>query len=300
MDFASIIARLEKAVSPQDIKRSEPLSRHTSFRIGGPVEALVVPRSKEQLLEVCQIIRAFGIDPLIIGNGTNILASDDRISSIAVKTFDGLTGFVFDGDTCRADSGVLLSRLAVNAQKKGLSGLEFAYGIPGTLGGAVFMNAGAYGGQMNDVIVQSEVLGTDGQLKAIDDHEFSYRRSIFMSSSDIILGSRLKLTPGDPEDIMGKMIELSVKRKASQPLDVPSAGSTFKRPKEGFAAALIDEAGLKGFSIGGAEVSEKHAGFIVNKGGATCDDVLMLIEHVRKTVLRIFGIELEPEIRLIK
>lgn len=300
MNVDSIIAELGKAVSQNDIKPDEPLSRHTSIRIGGPVDVLVTPRTKDQLLEVCRIIRAFGKEPLIIGNGSNILASDGRIDSVAVKTFDGLSRADFSGDTCFAESGMLLSRLALSAQKQGLSGLEFAYGIPGTLGGAVFMNAGAYGAEMKDVVVQTEVLGTDGQVRTITEHEFSYRRSIFITSGDIILGSRLKLTPDDPEEIMARMNEFSARRKASQPLDVPSAGSAFKRPKEGFAAVLIDEAGLKGFTIGGAQVSEKHAGFIVNKGGATCDDVLKLIEHVKKTVVRVFGIELEPEIRLIK
>ena len=300
MNIDSIIAALGKAVSQADIKSDEPLSRHTSIRIGGPVEALVTPRSKEQLLEVCNKIRAFGKEPLIIGKGSNILASDGRIASIAVKTFDGLSEMVFSDDTCFAESGMLLSRLAVNAQRKGLSGLEFAYGIPGTLGGAVFMNAGAYGAGMKDVVVQTEVLGADGQVRTITDHGFSYRRSIFVTSGEFILGSKLKLTPGDPADIMDRMNELSAKRKASQPLDVPSAGSAFKRPKEGFAAVLIDEAGLKGFSIGGAQVSEKHAGFIINKGGATFDDVLRLIEHVKKTVIRVFGIELELEIRLVE
>jgi UDP-N-acetylmuramate dehydrogenase len=162
------------------------------------------------------------------------------------------------------------------------------------------MNAGAYGAEMKDVVVETEVLGAGGQVRRITDHGFSYRRSVFIESGEIILGSKLKLTPDDPAAILDRMNELSARRKASQPLDVPSAGSAFKRPKEGFAAVLIDEAGLKGFSIGGAQVSEKHAGFIINKGGATCDDVLSLIEHIKKTVIRVFGIELEPEIRLIQ
>ncbi|NLL37970.1 MAG: UDP-N-acetylmuramate dehydrogenase [Clostridiales bacterium] len=300
MNIDSIIAELGKVVSQADIKPDEPLSRHTSIKIGGPVEALVTPRSKEQLLEVCKTIRAFGREPIIIGNGSNILASDGRIASIAVKTHDGLSQVTFCDDTCFAESGMLLSRLAVNAQKKGLAGLEFVYGIPGTLGGAVFMNAGAYGAEMKDVVVETEVLGAGGQVRRITDHGFSYRRSVFIESGEIILGSKLKLTPDDPAAILDRMNELSARRKASQPLDVPSAGSAFKRPKEGFAAVLIDEAGLKGFSIGGAQVSEKHAGFIINKGGATCDDVLSLIEHIKKTVIRVFGIELEPEIRLIQ
>ncbi|NLO47606.1 MAG: UDP-N-acetylmuramate dehydrogenase [Clostridiales bacterium] len=287
-------------VGVSSVLRGEPLKNHTTFKIGGPVELLVTPKSRDQLISVCTLLIKSGIAPLILGNGSNILAADGWISRIAVKTDEGNSDTVRNGDIIWAGSGVLLSRLSMTAQRNGLTGLEFAYGIPGTLGGAVYMNAGAYGSEMKEIVLETEVIDAEGQIKTLTEHDFAYRRSRFFTSGEIILSSRLKLQFGEAEQIMQKMGEFLAKRKASQPLDVPSAGSVFKRPKAGFAAALIDEAGLKGFSIGGAEVSAKHAGFIVNRNGATCDDVLRLIEHVVKTVQRIFGVELEPEIRYIR
>jgi UDP-N-acetylmuramate dehydrogenase len=300
MSFAPLVNELSRIVGTSDIRLMEPLQNHTSFKIGGPVEVLVTPRSKDQLVSVCAKLLSLGHKPLILGNGSNILASDERISSVAVKTYDGNADILLYDNILWAGSGTLLSKLALAAQKNGLTGLEFAYGIPGTLGGAVFMNAGAYGSEMKDLVLETEVLDSNGRINTVTDHDFAYRHSRFFSGEEIILGSSLKLISGDANEIMQKMSEFLAKRKASQPLDIPSAGSVFKRPKAGFAAMLIDEAGLKGFSIGGAEVSQKHAGFIVNKGGATCSDVLRLIDHIVKTVSRVFGVELEPEIRYVK
>ena len=300
MNLSPLIKELEAMVGVSSVLRGEPLKNHTTFKIGGPVELLVTPKSRDQLISVRTLLIKSGIAPLILGNGSNILAADGWISRIAVKTDEGNSDTVRNGDIIWAGSGVLLSRLSMTAQRNGLTGLEFAYGIPGTLGGAVYMNAGAYGSEMKEIVLETEVIDAEGQIKTLTEHDFAYRRSRFFTSGEIILSSRLKLQFGEAEQIMQKMGEFLAKRKASQPLDVPSAGSVFKRPKAGFAAALIDEAGLKGFSIGGAEVSAKHAGFIVNRNGATCDDVLRLIEHVVKTVQRIFGVELEPEIRYIR
>ena len=300
MNLTPLIKELEAIVGVSSVLRGEPLRNHTTFKIGGPVELLVTPKSKDQLISVCALLIKSGIEPLILGNGSNILAADGWISRIAVKTDQSNSDTVCSDDIIWAGSGVLLSRLTMTAQKNGLKGLEFAYGIPGTLGGAIYMNAGAYGSEMKDIVLETEVIDAEGQIKTLTEHDFGYRHSRFFASSEIILSSRLKLQFSETDQIMRKMGGFLAKRKASQPLDVPSAGSVFKRPKAGFAAALIDEAGLKGFSMGGAEVSAKHAGFIVNKGGATCDDVLRLIEHVVKTVQRIFGVELEPEIRYIR
>ena len=197
---------------------------------------------------------------------------------------------------------MLLSRLAVYAQQAGLAGLEFAHGIPGSLGGAVSMNAGAYGGEMKDVVVSTRYLDHDLNLCKAEGaaHDFGYRHSVFSDTDCVVLGSTLALTPGDPAEIRARMLDLSERRRSRQPLDLPSAGSTFKRPAGGYAAALIDAAGLKGYAVGGAQVSEKHAGFVVNRGGATFDDVLRLMDHIRSEVLRTSGVELEPEVKIIR
>ena len=202
----------------------------------------------------------------------------------------------------RAGAGISLAKLAVFAAEAGLSGLEFAHGIPGSLGGAVFMNAGAYGGEMKDVLESAEIALPDGTLREVpaEELELSYRHSALEGSGALVTAATVKLTPAEPEAIRARMRELMEKRRASQPLDMPSAGSTFKRPVGGYAAALIDQAGLKGFAIGGAQVSEKHAGFVINRGGATFDDVLRLMEHIQKTVLEKSGVRLAPEVRILK
>ena len=295
------IAKIRDDIPGLELRENEPMSAHCSFRIGGPVRAMLLPASAGELIRACTLLRDMGIEPLIMGNGTNLLVTDRPLSRIAVKTCDGMGKLECTGNTVTAGSGVTLAKLAVFAQKNGLTGLEFAHGIPGSLGGAVSMNAGAYGGEMKDVISSSVYLDKDCALQTAEggEHDFSYRHSAFLDSGAVLIESKLSLTPGDPDEIGEKMRILSEKRRASQPLDRPSAGSTFKRPASGYAAALIERAGLKGFSIGGAQVSEKHSGFVINRGGAGFDDVLALMDHIRETVYKAFGIMLEPEVRII-
>jgi len=284
------------------IVENEPLSRHTSFRIGGSVRGMVFPKNEEELIQAVTLLQETGIAPLLIGNGSNLLASDDPIDRIAIKLHDGVSHMErLDGNAIYASAGSLLSRVAVFARDQGLSGLEFAHGIPGTLGGAIFMNAGAYGGEMAHVITRVYYLDNKLTRQTIENPEcnFSYRHSCFMDTKELILSAEITLTSNNPAEIGARMTELAEKRRNSQPLEYPSGGSTFKRPKEGYAAAMIDEAGLKGYTVGGAQVSEKHAGFVVNRGGATCADVLRLMEHVQETVFARTGVLLEPEVELI-
>ncbi len=281
---------------------NEPMSRHTSFHIGGPAAVMAMPKSSFELKTALSIARHMEIQAFIMGNGSNLLVSDDPLDMLVIKTFDSFSDIEIKNESIVAQSGALLSRIAVAAQQNGLTGFEFAHGIPGTLGGAVFMNAGAYGGEMKDVIVGADYLNEallPGRFSG-EELDFSYRHSAFSAREYVILSAEIKLRRGNGEEIKEKMRELSEKRKNSQPLDIPSAGSTFKRPSIGYAAAMIDEAGLKGFTIGGAQVSEKHAGFVVNKGGATFSDVLRVMHAVRLRVYERFGVELEPEVRIIR
>lgn len=297
-----LAAELEKTVPGMRLLWDEPMSRHTSFRIGGPARLLVLPRSAEELKSAYLAALRLEVPVLFMGNGSNLLAPDGGLDRFVIKTFDGLSKISRTGETeVTAESGVLLSKLAVFARNCGLSGLEFSYGIPGTFGGAITMNAGAYDGEIGNVVAQTEYLDPAGEVVRISgkEHDFSYRHSIFSSGERLILRGKLSLRPGNPAEIQARMDELSARRKRSQPLELPSAGSVFKRPPGNYAAALIDRCALKGRSVGGAQVSEKHAGFIVNRGGATCDDVLRLIDLVRETVSRETGVELETEIRIL-
>jgi len=279
----------------------EPMKNHTSFKIGGPVRAMFFPDSAALLGELIAILDGYGVIPLVMGNGTNLLADDVALDLVVVNT-TGLNSIdLIDDSVIRAGAGVALSRLAVFACECGLSGLEFSHGIPGTLGGAVSMNAGAYDAEMADVVSSTMVLGAKTGVVAVSGAEqgFSYRHSRFSKSGEIILSSDIRLRRGDPVSIGAKMAELNDRRRESQPLDLASAGSTFKRPGVGYAAELIEQAGLKGFEYGGAQVSEKHSGFIVNRGGASFSDVMAVIDHVRETVLKQFGIELELEVKIV-
>jgi len=285
------------------VRLDEPLAGHTSFRIGGPVRGMVFPAGEEELIQAVQMLHAAGVRPLLIGNGSNLLASDGVIERIVIKTHDGVARLErLAEDAIYASAGVLLSRAAVFARDGGRSGLEFAHGIPGTLGGAVFMNAGAYGGEMAQVIRRVHYLDETLTRRTAAGPElaFSYRHSRFSETKELILGAELALTSGDAAEIGIRMAELAEKRRAGQPLEWPSGGSAFKRPKAGYAAALIDEAGLKGYAVGGAQVSEKHAGFVINRGGATCADVLAVMAHVRETVFARTGILLESEVELVE
>ncbi|SHH93674.1 UDP-N-acetylmuramate dehydrogenase [Sporobacter termitidis DSM 10068] len=302
-NVSAVFETLRELLPDIEYRLDEPLKEHTSFRIGGPVSVMFFPKSPEELRILCGVLKNFSLKALVIGNGTNLLADDGPIDLAVVKTHAGLGDIRLTGETeITAESGVLLSRLAGFALEHALTGLEFAHGIPGTLGGAVAMNAGAYGGEMKDVVAKTSFLGQGLALYDIygADHAFSYRRSRFSDSGDIILSSVLRLKKGDPQEIRARMEALAAKRRESQPLTLPSAGSTFKRPKNGYAAALIDQAGLRGYAVGGAMVSDKHTGFVVNRGGATFEDVLAVMDHVREEVLRRFGTALEPEVKIIR
>ena len=296
---------LRAALPELRLLRDEPMKHHCSFRIGGPAALFAEPASEEELTALRRFLWKRGAEPVVIGSGTNLLIADAGLTaqSMVIRIGEGLDAIAFDdGATVYAGAGVALSRLALAARDRGLSGLEFAHGIPGSLGGGVAMNAGAYGGEMKDVVASARYLDAAGEVHETPDLDFAYRHSRFTTGGDgsVILGATLCLTPGDPSEIGARMRELMARRAASQPLDKPSAGSTFKRPANGYAAALIDGAGLKGFTIGGAQVSEKHAGFVVNAGNATCDDVLKLMEHIQKTVETRFGVLLEPEVKILR
>lgn len=283
--------------------KSEAMSRHTTFRIGGDADLYLIPQNVEQLMKLVKLFKEHDEKYYIIGNGSNILVGDKGIRGAVIEIGKSIGGLSVDEDGCtiKAEAGVLLSKLAAFASKNGLSGLEFASGIPGSLGGAVYMNAGAYGGEMKDIIREVEFLDETGELQTIsgDDCDFAYRHSCFTDSEKIILSAKLKLVTDNPEKIRQRVSELTEKRISKQPVDKASAGSTFKRPEGYFAAALIEECGLKGYSSGGAAVSEKHSGFVVNNGGATAKDVCDVIKHVQQVVKDKKGVTLETEVKFL-
>lgn len=283
------------------IRYGEPMSKHTSFRIGGNVEAMAFPKNREELSLLLNWSGLLDRKPVILGAGTNVLAPDEGMEGLIICLKDCLDGMErLDDRRIRVMAGVTLSRAAVFAASQGLSGLEFAHGIPGTLGGGVYMNAGAYGGDLESVCREVELMDFRGNLytRTGEEMDFSYRHSCLETEPAIVVSAVLELEPGKEEDIRGRMKELQTKRLASQPLNLPSAGSAFKRPAGGYAAALIEQAGLKGFRVGDAAISEKHAGFAVNLGGATAADVKKLLEEVSRRVEAHSGIRLEPEIRI--
>ena len=284
------------------VEREVPMSRYTSFRIGGPVRRMVFPKSREQVVILMELAQKVGARPLLIGNGTNLLVADEGLDRLVICTAGQMEQLCrVDETTIEADAGISLAKLAMYARREGLTGLEFAHGIPGTLGGAVCMNAGAYGGEMKQVIREVTALTESGVVRySGEECGFGYRKSIFADGKAVVLGAKLSLTHGDPEAIQARMTELMGKRKASQPLDYPSAGSTFKRPEGYFAGTLIDQAGLKGLTVGGAQVSAKHAGFVINAGGATFRDVTELMEQVQQAVYDRAGVRLEPEVKIIR
>lgn len=286
------------------ITHDEPMSRHISFRVGGPAKRMAFPTSGEQLVLLLDYARECGARPLVIGNGTNLLAPDEGLDRLVIDTSVGLnrleTGT--EPDTLTAEAGVSLARLADFACKQSLTGLEFAHGIPGTVGGAVCMNAGAYDGEMKHVVEHVTLLFPEEGIRTLSCREmdFSYRHSLLSERPDaVVLRAVFHLAPGDKETIRARMQELMARRKASQPLEYPSAGSTFKRPTGYFAGTLIEQCGLKGLTVGGAQVSEKHAGFVINTGTATAADVLAVIHQVQERVFEEKGVRLEPEVRII-
>lgn len=282
-------------------EREVSMKNYTSFKVGGPAELFLSPEDAGQTAKLVRFCEKEEIPVFVLGKGSNLLVSDRGIKGAVIYTGKQCGISLVDENTVRAQSGASLAQLCTFALENSLSGLEFAYGIPGTVGGAVFMNAGAYGGEMKDVLLNSEYVSTDGTSGELDNEamELSYRHSAYENSNLVITAASVRLAPADRNEIKSTMNDILARRKEKQPLEYPSAGSTFKRPEGNFAGALIEQCGLKGVSVGGAQVSEKHAGFIINRGGATAADILSLIKHVQAHVKAQTGVSLETEIRLI-
>lgn len=292
---------LRQAVSPDALSLQEPMSRHTTFRIGGPADYLAAPSAEQEIAAVVRLCRELAYPFYVIGNGSNLLVSDAGYRGLILQLYRNFSEIKVDGEEIRAQSGAMLSVIAKRALASGLAGFEFASGIPGTVGGAAVMNAGAYGGEMKDVLVSVTVLTRENEVRTIPARELhlGYRYSVIPENGWIVLGAALRLRKGDPGTIRARMEELKEKRVSRQPLDLPSAGSMFKRPEGYFAGKLIMDAGLRGFAVGGAQVSEKHCGFVVNRGNATAGDVITLIREIQARVRAAFGVELEPEVKLL-
>ena len=301
LNFTEFTKLISDNIPNLKLERDFPLAKLTSFRIGGPAALAAFPKSEEELSQLLKLCAEQGAEPVILGAGTNVLAPDAGLNKLVIVLKDALEGMEQVSDTCiRVMAGVTMSRAAVFAAGLNLGGLEFAHGIPGTIGGGVYMNAGAYGGEIKDVCTRVRIMEPDGTARWISNEEaaFSYRHSAIEDNPWIVVAAEFELTPRPESEVWARMKELIGKRRASQPLDLPSAGSAFKRPVGGYAAALIDQTGLKGFQIGGAAVSEKHAGFVVNLGGATAADVQELLQAVSDRVFDRTGIRLEPEVRI--
>ena len=298
-EMTDLVSKLAEMGCP--CLEQEPMKKHTSFRIGGPADWFATPSSEETLCRVVELCRQREIPLFVMGSGSNLLVSDDGIRGMVVHT-GGLSDLSVSGREIVCDAGVRLSQLCSTAAEQALSGVEFAWGIPGSCGGAAFMNAGAYGGEMKDVVVECRHITPEGEIGSLsgEDLGFGYRHSAYEENGCIITSIRMQLTLGDQAMIRMKMDDLLHRRKEKQPLDMPSAGSVFKRPPDHFAGTLIEECGLKGMTIGGAQVSEKHAGFIVNTGEATASDVRRLVEHIKNEVFLRTGVELQCEIRYVK
>jgi UDP-N-acetylmuramate dehydrogenase len=283
------------------LRLNEPMAKHTSFRIGGNAEVMAFPKTKEELSDLLKTSALMDVKHVILGAGTNVLAPDAGMPGLVICLKDALDGMeVLEDNRIRVMAGVTMTRAAVFAANRNLGGMEFAHGIPGTVGGGVYMNAGAYGGELCQIVESVEVMDITGHVsvKSNEEMEFSYRHSVLEESGGIVVSVIFRLQEVNAEDVKAKMKELQGKRSASQPLDLPSAGSAFKRPVGGYAAALIDQAGLKGYQVGGAAISTKHAGFAVNLGGATAEDVKKLLQEVSDIVFEKSGIRLEPEVRI--
>ena len=301
LNMTEFIDMISDKIPNLELKKDVPMSRLTSFRIGGPVDCAAYPKTEAELSDLLKLCAEAGIEPVILGAGTNVLAPDAGLRKLVIVLKDALEGMEqIDETSIRVMAGVTMSRAAVFAAGLNLGGLEFAHGIPGTIGGGVYMNAGAYGGEIKDVCTRVRIMEMSGEARWITNEEaaFAYRHSAIEDNPWIVVAAEFELTPTPEEQVWEKMKELIGKRRASQPLDLPSAGSAFKRPVGGYAAALIDQTGLKGFQVGGAAVSEKHAGFVVNLGGATAADVQELLKAVSDKVFDRTGIRLEPEVRI--
>lgn len=289
---------IRELVAPEHILMQEPMAKHTTFRVGGPADMLVLIESIEQLRQIVAYLRKIGEPYTVIGNGSNLLVGDKGYAGVVLKIASGMSRIQVDGETIRVQAGALLSKVAAEAAKQSLTGMEFASGIPGSVGGAIVMNAGAYDGEMSQIVERVTVVSEDGEVMVLDKEtmEFGYRTSIIKNRPYVVTEVELKLTKGNVLSIRAKMDELNAKRREKQPLEYASAGSTFKRPEGHFAGKLIMDAGLRGYRIGGAQVSEKHCGFIINIGNATAADINELIFEVQERVKEMFHVELEPEV----
>lgn len=301
MDKKAAADFITNVAGARNVFTDEPMKNHTSFKVGGPADILVTPQSKEQLIKILDYCKSNSIPFYIVGNGTNLIVRDKGIRGVVIKLFNNLNDIKVEGNVICAQSGALLSRIAYTAYENGLSGFEFAHGIPGTLGGAVAMNAGAYGGEIKDVVIKTDIVTEDGKVITLRDeeHQFSYRDSYIQRNHGVVLRSWIKLKSDSKEEIKARMDELLKRRKDKQPLEMPSAGSTFKRPEGHFAGKLIEDCELKGFTLGGAQVSTKHCGFVVNAGNATAEDILNLIKYIQKNIKDKFDVDLETEVRII-
>ena len=295
----SFYDKLNNVIGKDSILIDEPMSRHTTFRVGGPADFFVTPKAKEEVRNVIRICKEAGMPYYIIGNGSNLLVSDAGYRGVIVQIYKEMNEVSVEGDLVKAQAGALLSGIAAKALAAELTGFEFASGIPGTIGGACVMNAGAYGGEMKDVLESVTVLTGEGEIIELgrNELELGYRTSVIAKKGYIVLGAVLKLERGDGEKIKTYMDELKEKRVTKQPLEYPSAGSTFKRPEGYFAGKLIEDAGLRGFQVGGAQVSEKHCGFVINRDHATAADIMELMRQVQIRVKENSGVDLEPEVK---
>lgn len=300
-DYRDILERLRALTGDKNILINEPMKHHTWFKIGGCADVMVIPENAWTFVSIIKLCRAEDVPCFFMGNGSNLLVSDKGIRGVVIKTHSGLSKVIVDNHILDGQSGVLLSELADIALENSLTGFEFASGIPGTLGGAVVMNAGAYGSEMKNVVIETSYMDEYNQIRIVTgaEHQFGYRSSIFQGSDKFIISSKIRLQQGEKSQIKAKMDDFNRRRNEKQPLELPSSGSTFRRPEGYYAGKLIEDCGLKGYSIGGAQVSVKHSGFIVNRGNATAEDVISLIEHVQKTVEQKFGVKLETEVKFI-
>ena len=296
-----MVEKIQKLVGEAKVLVNEPMASHTTFKIGGPADYFVMPETIEELAEVLKLCKEENMPYFILGNGSNLLVGDKGFRGIVIQLYKNFDGICLEGTKITAKAGAMLIRVAKEAGKAGLTGLEFASGIPGTIGGAMVMNAGAYGGEMKDVVTAVTVLTKEGEIKTLSGEEmnFRYRGSVVEDEGYIVLEAMMELKEGNPEEIQARMEELSLQRRTKQPIEYPSAGSTFKRPEGYFAGKLIQDAGLRGYQVGGAQVSEKHCGFVINAGGATAADVMNLMQDVSDKVNAQFGVTLEPEVKRI-
>lgn len=292
----AILQSLRSITSEENILVNEPLKNHTTFKVGGPADILVTPASKEELIACLKL----DVPKFVMGNGSNLIVKDNGIRGLVIKTTK-VNNVTLDGNIIEAEVGAYLGKISIFARENSLTGFEFASGIPGTVGGGVSMNAGAYGGEMKDVVAETTYCDLEGNIYTLtnEEHEFGKRKSFFTGKDFVVLSTKIKLNEGNKEEIASKMEELKVSRNTKQPVTMPSAGSIFKRPEGHFAGKLIEDSGLKGYTIGGAQVSTLHAGFIVNIGYATAKDILDLIKYIQEVVMKNYGVELETEVKIV-